>query len=183
MQWLKYLKANVRWGKREKLILKCTLFSLPVLLVIQFYLLPAIVNIKSLAQSIPQRKEDLKELQRLRNELLDLREKTAWVNKTLQQRGADFELLTFLEELAKKCKIENKIISMRPVNHPSLLPNEKIIEINIDGLVTEELTNYLYEIENSSKLLFIKKTTIRSNYGPEKSLDVSLQVSTLTDKI
>jgi hypothetical protein len=183
MQWLNYLKANIRWGKREKLILKCALFSLPVLLVIQFYLVPAVGNIKSLAQSIPKRKEDLKELQRLRNELLDLREKTAWVNRALQQRGADFELLTFMEELAKKCQIENKIISMRPLNHPSLLPNEKIIEINMDGLVTEELTKYLYEIENSTKLLFIKKTTIRSNYGPEKSLDVSLQVSTLTDKI
>ncbi|MEW5802117.1 MAG: hypothetical protein AB1847_08435 [bacterium] len=177
------MKANIRWGKREKLILKCVLFSVPLFLLIQFYLLPAIANVKGIAESIPKRKQDLKELRKLRNEFLDFREKTAWVNKTLQARGPDFEFLTFMEELAKKCKIESKIISMRPVNHPSLLPNEKIVEINIDGLITDELTRYLYEIENSSKLLFIKKTTIRSNFGPKKTLDVSLQVSTLTDKI
>ncbi|MCL6584152.1 MAG: hypothetical protein K6U11_11015 [bacterium] len=165
------------------MIVRGILIALPLILVIQFYLLPSIVKIKVLAQSIPKRKEDLKELRRLRDELFELRRETARVNQAIQQRGQDFELLAFLEELAKKCKIEDKIVSMRPVSNLSSPPNEKIIEITIDGLVTEELTKYLYEIENSTKLLSIKKTTIRSNLGPEKSLDVSLQVSTLIDTI
>lgn len=183
MQWLQSIKANIPWGKREKIIVRCVLFSLPLILVIQFYLVPTITKIRDIAQSIPKRKEDLKELRRLRDEMVDLREGTAWVNQAIQRRGTGFELLAFLEELARKCNIEGKIISMRPVSHPSQPSNEKIIEITIDGLVTEELTKYLYEIENSAKLLTIKKTTIRSNLGPEKSLDVSLQVSTLIDQI
>jgi len=182
MQWSKYVKTNIPWGKKEKLIFKFLLVILFLFLIIQFYLWPAIADMKSLAQSIPTRKENLNELLKLRDEFFDLREKTSWVNKMIQQRRVNFELLTFLEELAKKCKIDDKIISMRPLNYPSMLPNEQTIEINIDGLATEELTKYLYEIENSEKILFIKKTTIRSNFGREKFLDVSLQVTTLTEK-
>ena len=138
---------------------------------------------KSLSKAIPERQEDLKELLDLRDEFFELRNKLADINTAFQKRGPNFELLTYLEELAKKCNIENKIVSMRPINHPSLLANEMTVEINMDGLITEELTKYLYEIDNSGKLLYIKKTNIRSNYGREKFLNVSLHVSTLTEKL
>ncbi|MGA1875892.1 MAG: hypothetical protein ACMUIA_09820 [bacterium] len=183
MWWSKYIKTNIPLGTKEKLILLAVVSGISLLLIIQFYFLPAVANMKNFAQAIPKRQEDLKELLKLRDEFFELRNKMASINGAIQKRGPHFELLTFLEELAKKCNIDNKIVSMRPLNHPSLLPNEMTVEIDIDGLVTEELTRYLYEIENSGKLLYIKKTNIRSNFGPEKHLNVSLHVSTLTEKI
>ena len=183
MWWSKYIETNIHLGTKEKLILISLFSGIILFLIVQLYLLPAITNMKSLSKAIPNRQEDLKELQALGDEFFELRHKMAEINMAFQKRGPNFELLTFLEELAKKCTIENKIVSMRPLNLPSGLPNEMIVEINMDGLVTEELTKYLYEIDNSGKLLYIKKTTIRSNFGREKFLNVSLHVSMLTEKL
>jgi len=183
MWWSKYIKTNIHLGTKEKLILISVFSGIILFLIVQIYLLPAIANMKSLAKAIPNRQEDLKELLALRDEFFELRNKMAEINTAFQKRGPNFELLTFLEELGKRCNIENKIVSMRPINHPSGLPNEMTVEINMDGLITEELTKYLYEIDNSGKLLYIKKTNIRSNYGREKFLNVSLHVSALTEKL
>jgi len=183
MWWSKYIKTDIPLGTREKLILIASCSGVLLFIIVYFYLLPAIGNMKNLAKTIPKRQEDLIQLLKLRDEFFELRHKMAQINKAIHKRGPNFELLTFLEELAKKCNIDDKIVSMRPLNHPSILPNEMTVEIDIDGLVTEELTKYLYEIESSEKLLYIKKTDIRSNFRREKFLNVSLHVSTLTEKI
>lgn len=177
------MKTNLSFGTKEKVIIIFIICAVGLILLTQFYALPAIAKMKKLSKAIPAREADLIKLVKIRDDYFDIKDKMAWINTALQKRGPHFELLTFLEELAKKCQIDNKIVAMRPMNHPSSLPNEITVEIDIDNLATEELTNYLFEIEHSGKLLYLKKTNIRSTFGREKYIRVSLQVSTLTEKL
>ncbi len=183
MWWDKLIKTNIPLGNKERLILFFVLITTIFFIIAQLFFWPAVANMKKSAAAIPKRQEDLRQLLSLRDEFYTLEDKMDKINLAIQRRGSNFELLTFLEELAKRCNIENKIVSMRPLNFPSGIPDEMTVEIDIDGLTTEEMTKYFFEIENSGKLIYLRKTTIHSNFGREKFLNVTLQVTTLTKKL
>jgi len=92
-------------------------------------------------------------------------------------RNADdkgFSLFGFLEELASKSGVNDRIEYMKPISDTAELSRESV-EVKIRGIYQEDLISLLYGIENCPTPLRIKRLNIR-RVERENNLDVTFQV-------
>ena len=152
-----------------------------VLLYYLFVISPAIARQESLVSYIEKKEADLAGMIELRNKWQMFKSNRQKAEKILAQRGEKFTLLSFLEGVSREVGIDNKIQYMKPVTfreeEAALKPVG--IEMNLDGINTQQLVGLLYKIEYSEKLLNIKLIKIlRVNRGKENLVKVTLQVNT-----
>jgi len=152
-----------------------------VLLYYLFVISPAIARQKSLIDYIEKKEADLAGMIELRNQWQMFKSNRQKAEKILAQRGEKFTLLSFLEGVSREVGIDNKIQYMKPVTfreeEGALKPVG--IEMNLDGINTQQLVGLLHKIEYSEKLLNIKLIKIlRVNRGKENLVKVTLQVNT-----
>ncbi|MGA1791824.1 MAG: hypothetical protein ACMUIM_10075, partial [bacterium] len=105
-------------------------------------------------ESITVNELRLKELSSLSKRYMELRELNSEIDGKISKKGARFELLSFLEEIAKKTGIGNKLSSMKPTEAE---PHEFSVSVVLRDLNLEELTDFLYQIVYSGKVISIKK--------------------------
>jgi hypothetical protein len=117
----------------------------------------------------------LKELVSLSKRYKELKEFNSEIDRKINKKGAKFELLSFLEEVAKKVGINEKISSMRP---KAIESHEFSVSVVLRDLNTEELTDFLYQVINSDKALAVKKMHLKVLERGQKSLEASLIIST-----
>ncbi|MGA1864756.1 MAG: hypothetical protein ACMUHX_06805 [bacterium] len=136
---------------------------------------PVSQRIKVLKKSVETNEAGLKELVYLSKRYKELKEFNSAIDRKITKKGAKFELLSFLEEVAKKAGIGEKISSMSPKETES---NEFSVSVVIRDLDTEELTDFLYQVINSDKALAVRKMHLKVLERGPKSLEASLIIST-----
>lgn len=141
-----------------------------------FIFFPISQRIKVLKKSVVINEARLKELVSLSKRYRELKEFNSEIDRKISKKGAKFELLSFLEEVAKRIGISEKITSMKPKGIES---HEFSVSLVLRDLNTEELTDYLYQIINSDKALAVKKMHLKVLERGQKSLEASLVISTL----
>lgn len=152
-----------------------------VLLYYLFVISPAVARQNSLIAYIEKKEADLAGMIELRDKWERFKTNRQKAEKVLAQRGKKFTLLSFLEGVSREVGIDNKIQYMKPLTfreeEGALKPVG--IEMNLDGINTQQLVRLLHKIEYSEKLLNIKLIKIlRINRGKEKLVKVTLQVNT-----
>jgi Tfp pilus assembly protein PilO len=101
--------------------------------------------------------------------------------KMLRQRGEEFTLLTYLEQVSRESGIEKKIRYMKPL---SFAEKEEIykpeaIEMQLEDIDIQRLVDFLYKIEHSRKLLVVDRLKVRPvSKGSDRVLELTLQVKT-----
>jgi general secretion pathway protein M len=101
------------------------------------------------------------------------------VNRNLGQRGQDFAIFSFLEDLANKTGIKDNIKYMNPaVTTPGELFRESSVEMRLEGIALQQLTRYVYDIERAPQLLRVRRMHIKPRPANPDLLDVTFQVST-----
>lgn len=130
------------------------------------------------AAQIPQKQLEIKKLLSIREKYLKYRSHTILIDNYLE-KGKKFEILSFLEELADKNNIADKISSMNPLTSTG---KESEIEVQIifKGLSLNELINYLYNIEKSNNFLWIKTMRVKRIELHKGSLEVSMNIVTIS---
>lgn len=146
------------------------------LFIIFFILIPVLHKIGSMKKEIELNEARLKELSSLSARYKELKSFNAEIDRKLSKKEAKFELLSFLEEVAKRVGIGGKISSMKPTEGD---PHEFSAAVVLKDLNMEELTDYLYQILYSEKILSVKKMHLKVSDRGQKSLQASLVVSTL----
>ena len=127
-------------------------------------------------ESVAINEARLEELTSLSERYRELKKFNSEIDRKLSKKGANFELLSFLEEIAKRVGIGEKISSMKPNESE---PNEFSVSVVLRDLSTEELTDYLYQILHSDKALAVKKMHLKILERGQKALEASLVISTL----
>lgn len=171
IEWRAIFGRNFR-----KLILSSALI-ITCLFILFFVFIPILNNIKAKKELIMQKELEIKELSDLCKRYIDLQTFNLKIDQKISKNRADFELLSFLEEVSKKIGISEKISSMKPSESG---PDEIAASLVLKYLTMEELTEYLNQLINSGKVLLIKKMLIKAiiNKG-QKSLEASMIISTL----
>jgi hypothetical protein len=146
------------------------------LFIVFFVFFPISQRIKVLKKSVVINEARLKELVSLSKRYRELKEFNSEIDRKITKKGAKFELLSFLEEVAKRVGVGEKISSMKPKEIES---HEFSVSVVLRDLNTEELTDYLYQIINSDKALAVKKMHLKVLERGQKSLEASLVISTL----
>ena len=168
----------IKLNDREKRIVGAGGGFLLLFLLYTLLISPAMSKYEGMGRKIEQKSKELQEIEELRTEYQDGKkqlEKFEGVAK-----GDSFSLFSFLESLADKEDIRDHIASMKPKNVPlNEKYNESSVEIKVDKISLKQLTNYIFEIENSDHFLNIKKIRLKTRFDNPDFLDVTFTVSTL----
>ena len=166
-------------GGREKLVMIAGGVAVALLLFYRFGLSPALERLRMLDRLVATKERDLHEMKTLRETYLAQKRLMEEVNQSLAQRGQDFAIFSFLEELANKTGIKNNIMYMKPaLTTPGELFRESSVEMRLEGIVLPQLTRYLYDIERAPQLLRVRRLQIKPRTANPDQLDVTFQVST-----
>jgi type II secretory pathway component PulM len=153
------------------------------LVALLFYLIvisPALSRQELLAKNIVKRKQDLVRISEIKGRWETFQKDRRDVEEAIKSRGS-FTLLSYLEAVTRAIGIDQRIQYIKPVTFPEgegkLRPEG--IEISLDGVNIEQLVNFLYRIEYSGKLLYVKRIKIiRASREKASLLKVTLQVNT-----
>lgn len=133
-----------------------------------------LINIK-----IQKKKTELAEMVRLQSSVVQDRGGMERIKKIIEQRGQGFSVFSYLEQLATKAEVKDKILYIRPQREtPVGQFLESLAEIKLNNINLEELTRFLYQIESSEDLLYIKNLKMITGKD-QNALEATLSVGTL----
>ena len=164
---------------RQKLAMIIGGVVIALLLLYRFGLSPALERLRVLDRLVATKERDFQEMKTLRDTYLAQKRLMEQVNQSLAQRGQDFAIFSFLEELATKTGIKNNIMYMKPaLTTPGELFRESSVEMRLEGIALQQLTRYLYDIEQAPQLLRVRRMQVKPRAANPDQLDVTFQVST-----
>jgi len=168
---------NLNLDDRQKRILLIAGGVLAVLLFVWVIVLPRL-GIGGLDDKIAKKESELREMVRLYKNFEQVKRDFNRIDTQIS-RNRDLSLLSELSAIAEKLNIKQSIDSMvskaKPKND---FYQEEAVEMRMQKLTLEELTRLLYEIEQSPKVLRVRKLHAETRYDDASLLNVTLEVST-----
>jgi hypothetical protein len=156
--------------KREKIVLFSSGAALGAFMLI-FGVLSPIMGYKArLAESVRSQDDKLRRVYELSTQIRAVQDFSRNGNAAGSQ---NFTLFGFLEELAAKVRVNDRIEYMKPINDPSNSAREAV-ELKIRAIYQEDLISLLYDIEHCPYSLVVKRLNIR-RVERDNNLDVTLQ--------
>jgi general secretion pathway protein M len=166
-------------GKREKLMVAGGGVAIILVLSYQFGVSPALERLRLLDRLVTQKEREVHEMKTLRDTYVMQKSLMEEVNRSLNQRGQEFAIFSFLEDLANKSGVKNNIMYMKPaLSTVGELYRESSVEMRLEGIGLQQLTRYLYDIERAPQLLRVRRMHVKPRAANPDLLDVTFQVST-----
>ena len=155
--------------------------ALAAFLFIQFALVPAMDERSRLNRVLTYKSGLLKEMHQLKAEFETIQQNTALLEKRYAHRNKGFTLFAFLDKLARDTGVKDNIAYMKPSSTIQKENSLKIsmIEMKLQAVNLEKLTNYLYRIETSENMVTIQRASFTIKGKEKTGLDVVLQVQTV----
>lgn len=156
---------------------------LAALLIYFVVISPGLARQKALERSIARKKADLVKITELGRSWENFKKDRSDVEAALKGRGDRFSLLSFLEGVTREVGVDKNIEYIKPVTFP---PSDGLfrpegIELSLVNMGMEQLVNFLYKVEHTGNLLFVKRIKIlKATRGTSSTLKVTLQVNTYT---
>ena len=151
-------------------------------LAIYFLLIsPAQERSKLLSRLISQKEREFTELLILQKEYRTLKASEDEIVKRLSAGAENVSPLSHLEQLARKAGLREQIQQMKPLA-PQANPRYVVtpVQMRFKGAGLQEVTTYLYEIENATVPFQIKRLKIKPTARAAGRLDVTLEILTFT---
>ncbi len=149
-------------------------------LLLHFMIFPLMENRKRLDKSLAIKTRTLQEMQNLKSEYEALSGQSGLSGINLSQREKGFTLFSFLDKLSGQAGIKDHITYMKPSTTGDKEGGYRLsqVELKIKALNLKQLTSYLYMIETSRNMVFVKRLSLTQSSNPEGFVDVVLQVET-----
>jgi general secretion pathway protein M len=169
----------MKLGKREKVMIAAGGVVVILLLFYQFGFSPALNRLRLLDRLVAQKEREVHEMKALRGTYLMQKSLMEEVNRNLNQRGPEFAIFSFLEDLANKSGVKTNIMYMKPaLSTVGELYRESSVEMRLEGITLQQLIRYLYDIERAPQVLRVRRMHIKPRAANPDLLDVTFQVST-----
>jgi len=168
-------------NRREKYSIYAASGFIFLFFAVQFIFFPFVEKRANLERSLQGKREILKDMILLKSEYDDSRKKTELSKRRFAQREKDFTLFSFLDKLAGEAGVKNDIAYMKPSTSAPKGSQFTIslVEMKLQAITMEQLTSYLYMIETSKKMVFVKRTSITRKSRQAGFVDAVLQVETV----
>jgi general secretion pathway protein M len=152
-----------------------------LILLVQFVISPVFERSAQIERAIQSKTAMLAEMQRLRAEAETLRSSSRNSEVRYNRRDKNFTLFSFLDQLAGKSGVKERVSYMKPSkteqkNSPYKLSR---VEMKLEAVTLEQLSAYLYGVEASRNMVSVSKLSISRREQKEGLLDAILQVDTL----
>lgn len=149
-----------------KITTKTVLLSAAVLVIaLIFYynsfLSPNLKRFNILSRVIPEKEQQLKEMEKMREQYLSFRAK---------HKDSDQPLIELLEEIAQRLNLKENLKSVEPTEMSTNTRSQEInIKLKFHYISFEELVAYLNEVEKLSKAIQISNLEINTTTENEES--------------
>lgn len=169
----------MKFAKREKYFVFLAGCLVAIILLLETIIVPFFENKEHLERGISASEGQLRRLAELSENRVELSKASGDIDKILSNRERGFTLFSFLENIARSVGIAKNITSMKPSDSKG--PGdyrESTVEIKLESITIDQLTDYLYRIEAPEELIFIKRISISDNKREEGYLDSIISVFT-----
>lgn len=174
------LPFNLNLQRREKMAVTAAAIALGVFLLLQIIVFPIVDRGDKLRRQIRSKTQALQEMQTLKNEYASLSRYSKDMESGIKKRPATFTLFSFIDKLAGTSGIKGNIVYMKPST--SNLKNSSYtlstVEIKLNALTMEQLTAFLYGIEDSANMVWIRRLSISRGDNNQNLLNSVMQVET-----
>lgn len=170
---------RINLAKREKYVVITAVCLILLFLLINFLILPFFKAKDSMRKGIAQKEEEYKQIAALSLEYQKSKKDSSDISKILAKRSKEFSLTSYLEEAARKTGVLDYLQGMTPSPPKGDWQyKESTVEMKLDGINTEQLVNYLYNIEDPEDLIFVRRISISDNKKQDGYLNCIIQVLT-----
>ena len=166
--------------KRERFAVYFAATAVGLFVIFQFIITPYVDKEDLLQRQYAAETEKLQKMREFKAEH-DASAKSVDLSKiNFQNRDKGFTLFSFLDKLSGETGIKDHVTKMIPSNSESKSGTYKIsqVELKLKSITLKQLTDYLYGIETSKNVMFVKRLTIDQSSKPEGYIDVVMQVET-----
>jgi len=167
----------IRLTRREKLLAVALVIFVAVWSLFAFVISPAVGRIETLNRLIPEKQNELQQLQTKSREYVLLRDSLGQVHEKVASQQSSFELLPFLETLVRQSGLEKKVAAMKQ----QVLPletdyYETIVEVKLQNLTLSQLVDFLSSVESSGVLATPKSLYIKTSAAGPDLLDSVVEI-------
>jgi general secretion pathway protein M len=173
----KFNKLN----KRERYIILLGLGVAVIFLVAQFIVEPILDRSEQKQRLLRTKSVMLDEMRQWQAEYNALTQKANISKSRFRSRQKGFTLFSFMDRLAKQSGVKDRIIYMKPTKKVQKNSSYKLsqVEMKLEAVTLEQLTNYLYGVETSQNMVDIKKISISKKDKKQGLITAVLQVETV----
>ena len=173
----KFNKLN----RRERYIIIVGAGIAIIFLVAQFIVEPIMDRTKRKTRMLQTKTIMMEQMRQWQAEYNALTQKANFSKSRFRNRQKGFTLFSFMDRLAKESGVKDRIIYMKPTkkiqkNSPYKLSR---VEMKLEAVTLEQLTNYLYGVETSKNMVDIKKISISKKDKKQGLITAVLQVETV----
>ena len=170
-----------RLNKRERYAILAGISIAVIFLVIQFVVEPILNRTDQKKRTLQTKVMMLEQMHQWQAEYDALTRKANVSKSRFRNRPRGFTLYSFMDQLAKKSNVKDRIIYMKPTkkvqkNSPYKLSR---VEMKLEAITLEQLTNYLYSVETSKNMVEIKKISISKKDKKQGLITAVLQAETV----
>ena len=178
---LKLLLKIKKLNKREKYIIYGAVGILAVLGIHRFIITPFFENKSRMQRALQRKQEMIVEMKQWQSEYQAIKQTDKVSKERFARRPKGFELYSFLNRMAGKTGIKNRITSMKPTKTAQKNSEYRLsrVDMTLDSIGLEQLVNYLYEVETSENIVEIKKLTITKKDKKKGLISVVMQVEAI----
>lgn len=170
----------MKLGKREKYLVAGAGLAVGAFILLALVVFPFVEKLDRLERGIETKQEALDEIVRLKSEYEQVKSGSNNMLATLGKRDKKFSLFAHLEKTAAAAGVKEHIKYMKPSSSSGSGPYiESSVEMKLIGVSLEELTDYLYVVEDPERSVWIRRASIKAQKKPPRYLDVVLQVMTI----
>ena len=175
-------------NKREKYLVGFACIFILAALVYNFGISTVIERQKLLTRQLAAKKNVLETLSRLSEEYNRTLKESDRLTGMYAKRDKGFTLFAFLETMAVKAGVDDHIDYMKPSSTPSSLMDKpsnahlSLVEMKLKGIKLSQLISYLYLVELSEHIVFIKRLGITSDGKNQHTISAVLQVETYVNE-
>lgn len=174
------LAAYQRLSSRERLLVGLATGAVLVIALYSFVWEPLDEGRAMLARRIQVKKAELAEMQRMREDYLALLNQFELRQKIIERADPKFSLFPHIEATVGQVVGREKIASMNPTNKDiEGVYREESVEIKLNGISLQQLTDLTYRIEKSPQPLRVTRMQIKKRLREPQSFDVTATVSML----
>lgn len=168
-------------NKRERYAIMIGIGVLGIFLIFQLIIEPIFSATEQKKKNLQTKSVMLEQMRQWQAEYDKLTQRSNLSQSRFRNRPKGFTLFAFLNRLAAEAEIKDRITNMKPTkkvqkNSPFKLSR---VEMKLDAITLEQLTNYLYKVETSKNMVEIKKISISKKDNKQRLINAVLQVETV----
>ena len=164
--------------RREQLLVIGAAVLVVLLGLFTFVIDPIRARAANLERRLASAGRQLAELQTLRDDYRRRKRVIDRVDRRLRRQRRDFAIFSYLEQVAGRAGVQDKIQSMNTLaSPPSTEYTEESVEVRMEGVTLPQLVDYLHRVENSPRILRVRRLQVGPTRDNRQLLSVRLRIS------